>query len=227
MCGRITLTNPAQVPMRFAVPAGEEGVGAPRYNIAPGQSVLAVVERPEGRILRWMRWGFRPAWAHDRPEYPAPFNARAETLAERPLFRGALTRGRCLVVADGFFEWQMLPRQKRKRPIYLRLRSGGLFGIAGLYAEGPGLSGDPLPTCALVTCRPNDLIAPIHDRMPVLLDPAQEAVWLDPGLTDEAVLLPLLQPYLAEALDAVPVRVLVNDASHEGPELIAPLRGAA
>ena len=217
MCGRYTLTGPGQLPLRFDVEVNADTL-LPRYNIAPSQLVPVVVERPEGRALQHMRWGFQPAWATAAPNRPAPINARAETLLERPLFRGAVARRRCLIVADGFYEWQDVGRGP-KQPVYIRLRSGGLFAFAGLYTD----PGEGPATCAIITTDPNDAIRPIHNRMPAILEPAQEAVWTDPLLNDPSAVLACLRPFPAEQLITFPVSRLVSDVRHEGPRLIEPL----
>lgn len=220
MCGRYTLTDPAQLPLRFDVEVAEDTV-VPRYNIAPAQAVPVVVETPEGRALQQLRWGFQPAWASPDSRRPAPINARAESLLERPLFRGSVARRRCLIVADGFYEWQDVG-QRAKQPVYIRLRDGGLFAFAGLYADG----GEGPATCAIITTAPNEVIRPIHNRMPAILEPAAEAVWTDPLLTDPLAALACLRPYPAEQLLTFPVARLVSDVRNEGPQLIEPLTPA-
>ena len=217
MCGRYTLTDPGQLSLRFDVGVTDDAV-LPRYNIAPSQLVPAIVEGPEGRALQQMRWGFQPAWAAPAANRPAPINARAETLLERPLFRGAVARRRCLIVADGFYEWQDVGRGP-KQPVYMRLRTGGLFAFAGLYAD----AGEGPATCAIITTAPNDVIKPIHNRMPAILEPAQEAAWIDPLLTDPAAVLACLRPFPAEQIITFPVSRLVSDVRNDGPRLIEPL----
>jgi putative SOS response-associated peptidase YedK len=217
MCGRYTLTDPGQIPLRFDVEVNADTL-LPRYNIAPSQLVPVVVERPEGRAVQHMRWGFQPAWATAAPNRPAPINARAETLLERPLFRGAVARRRCLIVADGFYEWQDTGRGP-KQPVYIRLRSGRLCAFAGLYTD----PGEGPATCAIITTAPNDVIRPIHNRMPAILEPAQEAVWTDPLLSDPPAVLACLHPFPAEELITFPVSRLVSDVRNEGPRLIEPL----
>jgi putative SOS response-associated peptidase YedK len=217
MCGRYTLTDPGQLPLRFDVEVNADTL-LPRYNIAPSQLVPVVVERPEGRALQPMCWGFQPAWATAAPNRPAPINARAETLLARPLFRGSVARRRCLIVADGFYEWQDVGRGP-KQPVYIRLRTGGLFAFAGLYTD----AGEGPATCAIITTDPNDAIRPIHNRMPAILEPAQEAVWIDPLLSDPSAVLACLRPFPAEELITFPVSRLVSDVRNEGPRLIEPL----
>src|SRR5205823_12196280 len=155
------------------------------------------------------------------PNRPAPINARAETLLERPLFRGSVARRRCLIVADGFYEWQDLGRGP-KQPVYMRLCTGGLFAFAGLYADG----GEGPATCVIITTEPNEIIKPIHNRMPAILDPAVEGAWADPLLTDPLAALSCLHPFPAEQIITFPVSRLVSDVRNEGPRLIEPLTPA-
>jgi putative SOS response-associated peptidase YedK len=228
MCGRYTLTAPAeQLALRFDLdPASVPAVEA-RYNIAPSQPVPVVVARPDGQLgLEWMRWGFQPAWATDAPR-PAPINARAETLLERPFFRSAVRQARCLIPADGFFEWQARRDHGGKQPMYIRLAEGGLFALAGLYTYGPEGTDGAEGACAIITTAPNRLMQPIHERMPAILDRADEARWLDPDITEPDVVLDCLRPYPAEAMTAYPISTRVNAPQNEGPELIAALAGAS
>jgi len=139
MCGRFTLTTPDQIALRFDVTEDERDDAKrrnPAYNIAPSQDITVIVERVEGRLLRSMSWGFRPTWASAAASRPAPINARAETLLDRPLFRGAVARARCLIPADGFYEWQRLPGRTTKQPVYIRRDDRALVGFAGLYSVG-------------------------------------------------------------------------------------------
>lgn len=226
MCGRYTLTAPEQLALRFdldpdAVPAVET-----RYNIAPTQQVPVIVAGTDGRLeLEWMRWGFQPAWATESRR-PAPINARAESLQERAYFRSALRQGRCLIPADGFFEWQVRPDRAGKQPMYIRLADGGLFALAGLYARGAGQA-DGVGTCAIITTTPNSLMEPIHNRMPAILARADEARWLERDITTPEAVLDCLRPYPTAAMAAYPVSAHVNAPRHDGPELIAPLVGLA
>lgn len=225
MCGRYTLTAPEQLALRFdldpdAVPAVEA-----RYNIAPSQQVPVIVARPNGRpALKWMRWGFQPAWVAATCR-PAPINARAETLLERSYFRSAVRQGRCLIPADGFYEWASRGDRPGKQPMYIRLKDGGLFALAGLCARGPDGADGAGGTCAIITTAPNRLMEPIHDRMPAFLDPADEARWLDPDIKEPEVVLDCLRPYPTESMNAYPISSRVNTPRNEGPDLIAPLVG--
>ncbi len=222
MCGRFTLTAPDQIALRFDVVEDERDDAQrrnPAYNIAPSQDITVIVEPVEGRLLRSMSWGFRPTWTSVATSRPAPINARAETLLERPLFRGAITRGRCVIPADGFYEWQSMPGRKTKQPVYIRRDDRALFGLAGFYSVGK----DGTASCAIITTEPNTLVARIHDRMPVILDPAVEARWLDSMLTDPLAVLDCLRPCPADLLVAYPVSPCVSSPRADGPSLIEPL----
>ena len=220
MCGRYTLIDRPSIATRFGLLELGKPAMDPRFNIAPSQQVPVVVGTPQGRELRLMRWGFQPTWMRD-PKRPPPINARAETLLERPLFRGATAHSRCLIPADGFYEWTEVPGRKGKQPMYLRLKSGELFGFAGLHVEGP----EAQETCTIITTAANEVVAPIHDRMPVILDPEREGLWLDPAVTDLTAVLACLQSRANEQLEIRPVGPLVSSAQNDGPELIQPALG--
>ena len=223
MCGRYTETAAfEELARRFGIEVeeadNEELIS--RYNVAPSQPVPVIVETQGRRRLLRARWGLRPYWA--REGKLAPINARAETVATSAMFRDALMHARCLMPADGFYEWQAVPGQKRKQPWYLRIRGGGLFAFAGLYTPPRPDAGVPA-TCTVITTTPNELAARIHDRMPVILDPDVEARWLDRQLVEARELLPLLRPYPAERMEAYPVSTLVSSPGNDGVALIAPL----
>lgn len=221
MCGRYTLTTPAvTLEKRFLVRLGATGL--PRYNIAPGQDVLAVVTDEDGRRQAVaLRWGFVPRWA--REPKAGPINARAETAADKPMFRGAMRRSRCLLLADGFYEWDR--RGRRRQPYFFRLADGAPFAFAGLWErwEGPG---GPLLTCCLLTTTANPLVAPIHHRMPVILRPHWEALWLDGRCSDPRELEPALAPYPADEMRVYPVSTHVNSPRNDDPRCIEPLPGS-
>jgi putative SOS response-associated peptidase YedK len=221
MCGRYTQTSAFdELARRFGLTVldGEPEDLTPRYNTAPSLRVPVVVAAAGGRRLLMARWGFRPAWA--RGGAPAPINAKAETLATSRMFREALEGGRCLVPADGFYEWKAMAGQKRKQPYYVKVKDG-LFAFAGLWTP-PGEAGAP-PTCAIITTAANALLAEIHDRMPAILERADEARWLDPRPGRIADLLSCLRPLPPERMEAYPVSTLVSSPGHEGPELVEPL----
>jgi len=223
MCGRYTIVDWSEIPARFSVESGfAETRIQPRFNVAPTQEVPTIVQRSGGRELRWMRWGFAPGWLTPRPGQPPPINARAETLLERPMFRDAVREHRCLIPADGFYEWQAVPGERRKQPLYIHMKDGGLYAFAGLYAvrRDRNVEDGWISSCAIVTTAPNDLMIPIHNRMPAILHREDEALWLDRTVQDSSKLLPLLRPYEPEAMEAYPVSFLVNDVRNEEPELI-------
>ena len=218
MCGRFTLVSPfAVVAERFgaAAPAGLR----PRYNIAPGQDILCVVADGARRIEP-MRWGLIPFWAKDPSIGNRLINARAETLAVKPSFRGAFAKRRCLIAADGFYEWRQAGR--RKVPVYVFLKSREPFGFAGLYEVWKAPDGREIRTCTIITTGANDLVRPIHDRMPVIVPETLEDRWLDPAEKDRGLLESVLMPYPAEAMEAYEVTPAVNNAAHDGPDCILP-----
>ena len=207
--------------MRFgAQPDADVASAAARYNVAPTQPVPVVRATGDGRALSEMRWGLRPPWMAEGKS-AAPINARAETLLQRPLFRNLVPGRRCLLPADGFYEWQDTGA-KHKQPYYIRLRDGSLFAFAGLYSEGSA-DGSVPASCVLITTTPNELMVPIHDRMPAILRPEEEAAWLDPELRTPELVLELLRPYPAQLMEAYPVSARVSSARNEGPDLIQPL----
>lgn len=218
MCGRFTLVSPfVAVAERFraAAPAGLR----PRYNIAPGQDILCVVADGARRIEP-MRWGLIPFWAKDPSIGNRLINARAETLAVKPSFRGAFAKRRCLIAADGFYEWRQAGR--RKVPVYIFLKSREPFGFAGLYEVWKAPDGREIRTCTIITTGANDLVRPIHDRMPVIVPETLEDRWLDPAEKDRGLLESVLMPYPAEEMEAYEVTPAVNNAAHDGPDCILP-----
>ena len=219
MCGRYTLANPdpKRLRIRFGLDEKAEIAEEPRFNIAPTDPVLAVREQAEGRDLGRLRWGLVPGrWATEgRPL----INARAETVATQPAFAESFRERRCLVPADGFYEWRA--DERGKVPLWFHRPDDELFAVAGVWAEYRPRGGDPVTSCAIVTCAPNELMRPIHDRMPVILDPAAEAAWLDPGAGEDE-LLGLLAPAPAGVLEAREVGDLVSNVREDGPALIEP-----
>jgi len=205
MCGRYTLVRPETAADRFGFVDFHETRVEPRFNVSPTEMVLTVVERDGQRVLQEMRWGFRPVWL-PRDVRVAPINARAETLFERGLFRAALERGRCLIPADGFYEWQQLPSTSRRAPVHIRLKGGALFAFAGIWA----LDRDGVPTCAIVTIAPNALLATIHNRMPAVLSREVEDPWLDCEDTDPRLALECLSHTAADGLELQPLAPSVD-----------------
>lgn len=191
----------------------------PRYNIAPGQ-LVAVVPNTPGRQLDFFQWGLVPSWAKDTAIAHRLINARAETLADKPTFRAALRRRRCLIPADGFYEWYHPAGQPGKTPLAFQLASRRPFAFAGLWDVWLAPDGSELYTCTIITTAADPFIAPFHARMPVILDPAHYAAWLDPREQSPAALLPLLQP--SARLIAFPVSPLVNNARLDAPACVEP-----
>jgi putative SOS response-associated peptidase YedK len=194
---------------------------SPRYNIAPAQSVLTIIDDEGGHRAGLLRWGLIPAWAKDPTIGNRMINARAETVAEKPSFRRALQKRRCLVLADGFYEWRKEGRTKT--PMFITLKSREPFAFAGLWETWEPPTGDPVRSCTIITTSPNSLMAAIHDRMPVILPRAAESLWLDRTVTDPQALLPLLAPYAAELMKAYAVSPLVNLPRNDTPACIEPL----
>ncbi len=220
MCGRFTLRTPAH---RLAEAFGAHELPnlPPRYNIAPTQDA-AVVRRPregEGRELAMLRWGLVPPWSEGPDSGYSMINARAETVATKSAFRSAFRHRRCLVPADGFFEWQKV--DGRKQPYLVELSDGEPFAFAGLWEHWEGLGGDVIDSFTIIVTEANELLRPIHDRMPVILDPPDYDLWLEGGPAVARAAHDLLQPYPAERMVAHPVSRRVNNPRHDDPECIA------
>jgi putative SOS response-associated peptidase YedK len=220
MCGRFTLrTKREDLAKLFDAVIPEI---PPRYNIAPTQEVAAVRAAGAGRELVNLRWGLIPSWAKDQKIGYRLINARADGVADKPSFRSAFKSRRCLVAADGFYEWQKTAT-KQKQPYYITLRDGGPFAFAGLWERWHGGDGD-IQSCTIVTTDANELMRPLHDRMPVILDAKDYAMWLDPTPRPKEELLSLLKPFPSDAMQAVPVSTTVNNPKNQGPQCIAPLK---
>lgn len=225
MCGRFALTHSAEA-LAEAFALKKVPDFAPRYNIAPSQPV-AVVVLTDGTAqeLKWMRWGLIPSWAKDPAIGFKLINARAETLSEKPSFRTAFKRRRCLVPADGFYEWQAIEGSKRKQPYFICMKDRQLFAFAGLWEEWQG-EGDILQTCTIVTTAANELMKPIHRRMPAVIEPANCARWLDPDASPQS-LQSLLVPFSRDALTAYPVSTLVNSPKNDGADCQTAIDGTS
>jgi putative SOS response-associated peptidase YedK len=221
MCGRFTLSTDLKgVAERFSATPSGDVPDAPRYNIAPTQTVIVVSDDGQ-RHLRQMRWGLIPSWAKDPAIGNRMINARVETIAEKPSFRTALKKRRCIIPADGFFEWQKLG--KVKQPMHIVLRSREPFGFAGLWERWTSPDGEEILSCTIITTAANELLRKVHDRMPVILTRDAEAVWLDPTIQEPERLLPLLKQFPAELMEYYPVSRAVGSPAVDKPSNIVPL----
>jgi len=220
MCGRFTLTlDPDELQTAFNLSEPPPAELAPRYNIAPSQAV-AVIANGAGRKLELFKWGLIPSWAKDPKIGNRLINARAETLAEKPSFRAALKKRRCLILADGFYEWKKAGQTKT--PMYLRLKESQPFAFAGLWETWKSPDDELIKSCTIITTAPNALVKKIHDRMPVILSPQAYDLWLSPDELPAEKTLPLLKPFAASQMKAVSVSPLVNNPAFDSRECIIP-----
>lgn len=222
MCGRFALLASGElIASLFDLDAAPDPL-PPRYNIAPTQPVLAVRlgAHSQQREFALFRWGLIPSWAKDIRMGAQLINARAETVTDKPAFRAAFKRRRCLIPASGFYEWQKV--NGRKQPMYIHPRDDELFALAGLWEFWAGADGSELETCTILTTTPNELMEPIHNRMPVIVEPEDFPTWLDPGTHPDHGL-HLLRPYPADKMAFYPVSTLVNSPANDLPDCITPL----
>jgi putative SOS response-associated peptidase YedK len=221
MCGRFTFTaDPDELKDAFGLSEPAPAGLTPRYNVAPTQPV-AVVPNREPRKLDIFNWGLIPSWAKDPKIGNSLINARAETIAEKPAFRAAFKRRRCLVLADGFYEWKKTGAPKGpKTPMYIQLKDGRPFAFAGLWDVWQSADGSSLNSCTIITTTPNELLAEIHDRMPVILPPSAYATWLTPDELPSEKALALLRPFDAAQMTMRPVSTKVNDPRFDSPEIL-------
>lgn len=221
MCGRFTLAaDPATIQAAFpwvAVP----GEMTPRYNIAPTQPVAVIPNDGQNR-LDFFVWGLIPFWAKDPKIGSRMINARSETLAEKPSFKNAYRRRRCLVLADGFYEWHKAPGQRAKTPYYIQMESREPFAFGGLWETWHNGDGSEIKSCTIITTEPNALVSRVHNRMPVVLAAEAYQDWLDPEEREPESLNDLLGPFPAEEMTAYPVSTLVNSPANDVPEVIEP-----
>lgn len=225
MCGRYSL-SPSGETLATAFQLDSIPLLEPRYNIAPTQPVSTMVAtkeqpRPHYQLLRW---GLIPSWAKNPAIGHRLINARSETVAEKPSFRAAFKRRRCLILADGFYEWQRQPDQKTKQPFHICLTDHRPFALAGLWEHWiDSLSGSELQTCTILTTVANPLVQPIHNRMPVILAAEDYQPWLDPDYYNVADLQAMLRPFPETQMQAYPVSRAVNNPHHDGPDCLEPL----
>lgn len=221
MCGRFTLfADFTDIINRFEIEAAiQEELYHPHYNIAPSNSVLSVINDGRKNRLGFLRWGLIPPWAKDEKIGYKLINARAETLVEKPSFRDAFQKRRCLVIADSFYEWKQ-HEDKTKTPMRIKLKSSELFAMAGLWERWKSPAGKTIFTCTVITTKPNELMKNIHDRMPVILRPEDENTWLNHAVTDINSLNALLKPLPEDLMEAYEVSNLVNSPKNNSPNLI-------
>ncbi len=221
MCGRMTQqTSPSEVARIFDAEPLDDDLVAPRFNCAPTDPLTVVLERDGGRLLERHRWGLTPPWAVDLSQSARMINARAETVATSRAFRVALRRRRCIVPADGFYEWER--RGSVRRPWLIRPVGRSPMAMAGLWSLWRDPSGRWIPSCAVITTEANATVAPLHDRMPVLLKDKDWDLWLDPTESSPELMRELLAPAPPDLLQRHPVSSRVNNVRNEGPELIEP-----
>jgi putative SOS response-associated peptidase YedK len=190
------------------------------YNIAPGRDIAAVIGGDKKQLVK-LRWGLIPSWSKDPAVGYKMINARAETIAEKPSFRTAFKKLRCLIIADGFFEWGK--DGKLKKPYYITMKSARPFGFAGLYARWVSSDGEEINSCTIVTTQANELLKPIHERMPVIVDRKDENIWLDPEIFENEKLGNILKPFDSEAMTVFEVDRIVNSPTNNSPECIRPV----
>jgi putative SOS response-associated peptidase YedK len=229
MCGRYRLSRRKQLVEEHFETVSDDEDWFPRYNIAPTQPVPVIRQNPKEPIreLSLMRWGLIrliPSWAKDRSVAAQMINARSETAATKPAFRDALKSRRCLIPADGFYEWARIG--KAKQPYCFEVNEGKLFAFAGLWDGWKNSSGQWVKTCSILTTTPNAVTSAIHDRMPVILDPDSYDLWLDPGMNDGRTASELLKPYDARTMRCYPVSTRINHVANDDEECCVPVEPA-
>jgi putative SOS response-associated peptidase YedK len=222
MCGRFALySDPSTLARRFGAEAPPEL--RPRYNVAPTQSIPIVREEAGKRHFALARWGFVPSWAKEINTGYSTINARAETVADKPMFRNAFRHRRCLIPADGFYEWQVISGSKTKQPWFIVSRDREPMAFAGLWERWRSPEGEELESCSIIVTNANELMRPIHERMPVILAPDDWDAWLEPDVKDAQALQSLLKPYPAEEMMAWPVSTKVNNPRSDAAEYVEPV----
>ena len=226
MCGRFKLEAPFKEIVQLYNLTNSVNTWA-RYNVAPTQDVLVIVDDPETKVHRgeMMRWGLVPFWAKDVKIGYSLINAKAETIAEKPAFREAFKKRRCIIPADGFYEWQKLDA-KQKQPYAILMRDRGVFGFAGVWEKWTDkASGEIVRSCTIITTEPNALCAPIHNRMPVILDPKDYAAWLGEEPATPAAIRALLKPFQPSRMEAFKIGPRIGNVKYDEPSLIEPISG--
>ncbi len=224
MCGRYAITTAPEA-IRALFRYREQPNFPPRYNVAPTQPIPIVRLHEGNRQFALMRWGLLPSWVKDPKAFTLLINARGESAIDKPAFRAAMKYRRCLIPADGFYEWK--PVAGRKQPYYVRLKSGAPMALAGLWETWVGPNGEELDTAAIVTTRANSLLAPIHDRMPVIVPPEAFDLWLNTAEVDAETAAALIAPAPGDLLEAYEVSTAVNRTANDNAKLVEPLVGRA
>lgn len=223
MCGRYALTIEEDelqdiLKYRYEIEGKLPFDYQPRYNIAPGQQVISIINDGTRNRVGMLRWGLIPVWAGDPSIGSRMFNARSETLMEKPAFKNSFVNRRCIILADSFYEWKK--EGEDKIPMRVRLKSGGVFSLAGLWSTWKPQEGMPISSCTVITTVPNPLMSQLHHRMPVILSPDSEKQWLNPALKEPDILSSLLSPYDSSGMEAYQVSPLVNSWKNDVPECI-------
>jgi putative SOS response-associated peptidase YedK len=223
MCGRYRLSRRKQLVEEYFDCGSEEPDWTPRYNIAPTQTVPVIRQHPKEPIrqLSLMRWGLIPSWSKDSSSAASMINTRSETAATKPAFRDELKSRRCLIPADGFYEW--VRTGKAKQPYCFEVNEGELFAFAGIWDRWKDPTGNWVKTCSILTTTPNAVTSAVHDRMPVILDPDAYELWLDPGMMNRAAASELLKPYDARLMRCYPVSTRINHVGNDDVECSVPV----
>ncbi|HYM77470.1 MAG TPA: SOS response-associated peptidase [Candidatus Dormibacteraeota bacterium] len=223
MCGRYRLSRRKQLVEEYFDTESDEPEWTPRYNIAPSQPVAVIRQNPKEprRELSLMRWGLIPSWAKDPSVAARMINARSETAGTKPAFRDSFKSRRCLIPADGFYEWQRVG--KIKQPYCFEVGNAEMFAFAGIWDRWKDPSGNWVKTCSILTTTPNAMTAAVHDRMPVILDPDSYDLWLDPGVQDASWASELLKPYDAQLMRCYPISTRINHVANDDEECSAPV----
>lgn len=217
MCGRFTQSaDSKKIAKEFEV--SEVPAVEARYNIAPTQEVLAVLEREGEREATFFKWGLVPSWAKDVSMGARLINARSETVAEKPAFRVAFKKRRCIIPADGFYEWRS--DGGRKQPFFFRMQDERLFGFAGLWEHWEGEGGEVVNSCAILTTEANEVLRPVHERMPVIIHPDDYKLWLSAGERELDLVKEMLRPYTADEMTGYPVSTSINSPRSQGAKLV-------
>ena len=220
MCGRFTLDYTSSTLAEwYGTPMPSL---FPRYNIAPMTDILVIHEESDIRVSSAMRWGFIPHWAKETDKLPVLNNARSETIATKPMFRSAFRKQRCIIPASGFYEWKLLQDGKHKQPYYISPIEGHPLSFAGIW-DTVTQDNVVMQTCAIITTARNDLMRPVHDRMPVILSPETFDVWLKPSELPEDIAENILKPSASQQIQLWPVSTAVNKSANQGPNLIQPV----